>query len=182
MTPGGKMENVTVREYGSIMALSWEHKGKRYHIWTNSPDRVLFCNPPESVKYKGPGYFQTRKLSQSAKANARMIAEARKIADREGLWEKAKQETQREKDREAEENKAAIALKAKRDKAEVMHAALEQIASLWPDPDCCGELVPKFVGPNDGRMRADALWYALNAAREALGKPTYPRPEHWDTH
>ncbi len=58
--------------------------------------------------------------------------------------------------------------------------ALEDIASMWPNPGMCAELVPKHVWPNDGRMRADTLWYALNAARTALGKPTYPRPEHWD--
>jgi len=56
--------------------------------------------------------------------------------------------------------------------------ALETIASLWPDPGMCGPLVPEWVGPNDGRMRADTLWYALNTAREALGKPVYPRPTH----
>jgi hypothetical protein len=63
---------------------------------------------------------------------------------------------------------------------ETLEKALKFIASLWPDPDYCAELVPEWVGPNDGRMRADMLWYALNKAREALGLPTYPRPEHWD--
>jgi hypothetical protein len=57
--------------------------------------------------------------------------------------------------------------------------ALQSIANLWPDPDCCAELVPEWVRPNDGRMRADTLWYALNGARKALGLPEYPEPEHW---
>lgn len=58
--------------------------------------------------------------------------------------------------------------------------ALREIVSLWPDPDCAAELAPEFIGPNDGRMRADKLWYALNAARTVLGLPTYPEPEHWN--
>jgi hypothetical protein len=56
---------------------------------------------------------------------------------------------------------------------------LAQIAALWPDPGMCAEVAPKFVGLNDGRMRADLLFAALNIARAALGLPTYPRPEHW---
>jgi hypothetical protein len=62
---------------------------------------------------------------------------------------------------------------------ETLEKALQFIARLWPDPGMCSELVPEWVGPNDGRMRADNLWYALNAAREALGLPQYPQPEHW---
>jgi hypothetical protein len=63
---------------------------------------------------------------------------------------------------------------------EKLEKALQFIAHLWPDPDYCAELVPEWIGINAGRMRADVLWYALNKAREALGLPTYPRPEHWD--
>ena len=58
--------------------------------------------------------------------------------------------------------------------------ALEYIAFIWPDPGMCGPLVPEYVGPNDGRIRADTLWFVLNKARQALGKPEYPRPKHWD--
>lgn len=58
--------------------------------------------------------------------------------------------------------------------------ALRTIVSLWPDPDCSAELAPEFIGPNDGRIRADKLWFALNEARRALGLPTYPEPEHWN--
>lgn len=56
---------------------------------------------------------------------------------------------------------------------------LEVIASLWPDPGMCAELAPEHIGPNDGRLRADLLFEALNTARAALGKPTYPQPAHW---
>ena len=62
---------------------------------------------------------------------------------------------------------------------EEMEAALKSIAALWPDPDCAAELVPEWVGPNDGRLRADTLFYALNTARKAINLPTYPEPEHW---
>ena len=57
--------------------------------------------------------------------------------------------------------------------------ALLSIARMWPDPGMCAELVPERVGPNDGRMRADTLFYALNTARHALGLSTYPEPPHW---
>jgi hypothetical protein len=57
--------------------------------------------------------------------------------------------------------------------------ALQLIARLWPDPGMCAEVVPEFVGQNDGRLRADLLWAALNAARAALNMPTYPPPDHW---
>jgi hypothetical protein len=43
----------------------------------------------------------------------------------------------------------------------------------------CAEFVPEWVGPNDGRMRAEALWYAVTYARKALGMPTHPEPEYW---
>ena len=57
--------------------------------------------------------------------------------------------------------------------------ALRDIVSLYPEPGVCAELVPSYVGPNDGQMRASTLWYALNSARQALGLPTYPKPDHW---
>ena len=65
-------------------------------------------------------------------------------------------------------------------KIQRLEKALQSIANLWPEPDCCAELVPEWVGENDGRMRAVTLWYALNSARKALGLAEYPRPEHWD--
>lgn len=173
------MENVTVRMHGHCTALSWEHDGARFHIWEPIPD-VLYKNPPEGTVYKGEGYFPTRQLNLSAKVNAAMIAEARATALANGLYEKAMEQKAQEKALEEQQQRDAIALQKKKDRAENMFAALQNIASLWPDPPDCAELVPKWVGPNDGRMRADLLWFALNAAREALEMPTYPRPAHWD--
>ena len=60
-----------------------------------------------------------------------------------------------------------------------MENALRSIAALWPEPGMCAEIAPEWVGPNDGKMRADILFYALNTARKALGLPTYPEPDHW---
>ena len=173
------MENVSVKEYGrdNNTVLSWHANGTRYHVWANQPATV-YCN--SLAQYGEPGHFSTRKLKASAKANVAMLAEAREIADKENLYLKAAQEKRREEEEEETRHRDAIVLKRKKDRAEAMFAALEKIASLWPDPGMCGELVPKWVGPNDGRMRADKLWVALNAAREALEMPTYPRPAHWD--
>src|SRR4051812_33712215 len=39
-----------------------------------------------------------------------------------------------------------------------MRKALVAITHLWPDPGMCAEIAPEYVGPNDGRMRADLLW------------------------
>jgi hypothetical protein len=66
-----------------------------------------------------------------------------------------------------------------RARIEKLESALQSIAGMWPDPGMCAEIAPEYVGPNDGRMRADTLWYALNTARKALEMPTYPEPEHW---
>ncbi len=176
------MENVKVTNHGDIyehFALSWEHGGARYHIWDNEP-KVLYKNPPNGTVHRGPGYFPTRQLKSDAKVNAAMVAKAREIAQREHLYEKAEEDKQREQETYEQARRDAIVLQKKKDRAEKMFAALQNIASLWPDPPNCAELVPEWVGPNDGRMRADALWFALNAAREALEMPTYPRPAHWD--
>jgi hypothetical protein len=62
---------------------------------------------------------------------------------------------------------------------EKLTKALQLVAFLWPDPGMCAEFVPEWVGPNDGRMRAEALWYAVTYARKALGMPTHPEPEYW---
>ena len=48
--------------------------------------------------------------------------------------------------------------------------ALESISGLWPEPPNCAEVAPQWVGPNDGRVRADLLKAALEIARKALGK------------
>jgi hypothetical protein len=176
------MENVKVTDHGSFhsnIALSWEHGGFRFHVWEDDPT-IILKNPPNGTIHRGPGYFRTRKLDACAKANAAMLAKAREIAQNEKLYEKAAEDKQREKEASEQKQRDAIALGKKRENAEAMYTALEKIAGLWPDPGMCAELVPEWVGPNDGRMRADTLWFALNAAREALGMPTYPRPEHWD--
>jgi hypothetical protein len=60
-----------------------------------------------------------------------------------------------------------------------LETTLKQIATLWPDPSMCAELVPEWVGPNDGRIRAELLFYAVTHARKALGLPTHPEPEYW---
>ena len=74
----------------------------------------------------------------------------------------------------------AIAPHVQENPNDLYEKSLRSIASLWPDPGMCAELVPEWIGPNDGRMRADTLWYALNEARKALGLPTYPKPKHWE--
>jgi hypothetical protein len=51
-----------------------------------------------------------------------------------------------------------------------MRKALEAISSLWPQPPHCAEVAPEYIGPNDGRIRADLLKAALEIARKALGK------------
>jgi hypothetical protein len=49
-------------------------------------------------------------------------------------------------------------------------SALQGVSGLWPMPPHCAEINPKWVGPNDGKMRAILLEGAIEIARNALKK------------
>lgn len=58
-----------------------------------------------------------------------------------------------------------------KEQCETYEKALTAIAALWPEPPHCAPIVAKWIGPNDGKMRAINLQAAINIARKALGKP-----------
>jgi hypothetical protein len=89
------MRNVQVQDNGgAFVALSWEDDAARYHVWVkrDTPrlfkDYIVYKNS-HARDFRQPGYFVTRKLSAHAKGNATAIAEARQIAEREGLFTRA---------------------------------------------------------------------------------------------
>lgn len=121
-----KISNVEVRQSGSRGVLQWESDGCRYHIWDHD-NTTLYKN---SIESRSPGYFRTRHLDQTAKANAEMIAEARRIAVAENLYEKESQRIAQQAEDEQQKHVAAIALKRKQAAAEFMYETLETIAGF----------------------------------------------------
>jgi len=129
------MENVKVTEHSSFehihnLVLSWEHKGARYHIWENDKKKIIYKNPPNDIKYGDVGYFRTGKLNSTAKANAPMLAEARRIAVEQGLYEKAADDLRKKKEDEENQRLASIALQQKKEAAEEMYEALMDFPML----------------------------------------------------
>jgi hypothetical protein len=51
---------------------------------------------------------------------------------------------------------------------------LRSIATMWPEPDSCGDL--SVNGVNDGKARLITAHSAVNAARKALGLPLHVFP------
>lgn len=59
-------------------AISWVYGDFRYHVWVNpktyaASDGILYKNPPLGIRYGEKGYFDTRKLKTSVKANGDMV-------------------------------------------------------------------------------------------------------------
>ena len=118
------VENVVVSVIGYGTCLRWESGGFRYHIWEHTPE-TIFKNPPDAVQHRGPGYFPTRQLNPASKNNAAMLADARRIANEQGLYDKATDAERQRRRRESRETQAAIILSNKRKAVEEMYDALE---------------------------------------------------------
>ncbi|HEX5426551.1 MAG TPA: hypothetical protein VFW94_23590 [Candidatus Acidoferrales bacterium] len=133
-----EITNVKVVDYGEQhpnVALQWQSDGFRFHVWENEPN-VLFKNPPLDVARNNHRYFHTRRLDARSKTNAAMIALARQIATRLGLYEKAVQEKQEEAESQERKRQAAIALNRKREAAEDLYATLiTALAALESGPN-----------------------------------------------
>lgn len=124
-----KISNVEVRQSGSRGVLSWEADGCRYHIWDHDKE-ILYKNPPLSLERSQVGYFRTRHLDPTAKTNAEMLVEAKRIAIAENLYEKEAQRIAQQAEDERQKHVAAIALKRKKDAAEFMYETLDTIAGF----------------------------------------------------
>lgn len=69
--------SITLKMRGETQAVAlWADNSARYHVWINRPngvwtiDETLYKNPPTGVSYGALGYFGTRRLDLTAKANA----------------------------------------------------------------------------------------------------------------
>lgn len=133
------IQNVDVADHGSSpkysrIALSWEYGGARFHLWESDKEKVLYKNSI-AQRYQ-PGHFETRKLNPSTTTNARMIAEARAIAEREGLYEKAAEKMRAKEQAEEAARTARFVKMQKEQAAEEMYALLtklryEMIVAGW---------------------------------------------------
>lgn len=95
------IHNVTVHRQSSMISLNWHDANDfHYHIWAdrdgtfNNPTNLFKNRDNGSLKTYDPGYYRCHHLNVNAKANAAMIAEAKRIADAgdmlklaNGAWE-----------------------------------------------------------------------------------------------
>jgi hypothetical protein len=63
---------------------------------------------------------------------------------------------------------------AAQDEAIAYRKALQAIATMWPEPDSCGDL--SVYGVNDGKARLITAHSAINDARKVLGMPLHKFP------
>src|SRR5262245_58793204 len=113
----------TVVSGGSI-CVEWADEQARYHIWINE-DRTLnictlFKNPLAGLKHGQPGYFDTRRLDPTKKANKEIIAQALAAADIAGaLKAQAEVEAKEKADRDAQ--------RKERERVERLNAAAPEL-------------------------------------------------------
>lgn len=127
------VEKVEVRDrsdYAEDIVLSWQYDGARYHIWENRPS-VMYKN--SLAGYREPGYFKTRELNPNIGKNQSMVTEARAIANKLNLYEKAAEEKRSRLATERDEHKAAIWLATKKDHAAAMYEALKNVVQYFSD-------------------------------------------------
>jgi len=75
---------------GHYCTVNWMNSdGHRCHVWVKNgvlEDR-FYINPPISVAYRAPGYFDTRKGDMTAKRHAKLREAIRKLARPENIAE-----------------------------------------------------------------------------------------------
>ena len=162
------MENVRVTDHSFAdweskknIALSWEHEDARYHLWERDPD-ILYKNPP--LKNDGtargpydPGYFRARKLDARTRKNAVMIAQARRIAEEQGLYAKATRDKTEQLQAEKDSRNARIALNRKREAAEALYDACRAVVDWFAtrDPETGSAEETIFYRVRDALGQAD---------------------------
>lgn len=80
-------------------AIGWTIDGARFHVWGTAPnvlgirfgeiEETICKNPPLGIAYREPGYFETRRLDRTSKAQAAIFAEVLEIVTRDDLVRKA---------------------------------------------------------------------------------------------
>lgn len=125
-----KVINLVEHQLPGRAAIGWDFNGARFHIWVQTEplelrEPVLFKNPPLSMGFHKPGYFETRKLDVTKRNNNAMIMEAFRLVKEQGLIEKARAAfVEAEAIRRNEYTEALRRMKIK-DAALELHAALE---------------------------------------------------------
>lgn len=77
-----KFENIRVVQYGASIAAHWETTEARFHVYLDHSDKYKPIGPiykNSLADYKQPGYFDTRKLDATKKANAWIIEEIMRV-------------------------------------------------------------------------------------------------------
>lgn len=111
---GLNLQNIAAGAISSgVAAIFWDIDGAHYHVWVNYnyelTEDIVFKNPPPGTMYRGPGYFETRKLKLSVKKNADMVRVAIAHAKAEDLIAKKIRSNQVESENHELEKKQATA-------------------------------------------------------------------------
>jgi len=129
-----KIQNIHIdrHEGSSQYSIGWDAKdGNRYHVWLDLNRRrnsdTLYKNPPRGVEYKGPGYFSTRQLDVTSKANLSTFEFAMQEATRLQLFEKEEEKLTSEKATKDEKNRLEYIEHCKEQAGPVLYEALRTI-------------------------------------------------------
>lgn len=134
-----EVTNVQVMIHGDSYTLGCAYDGARYRVWVSRTTLLtlsreyregpaIYKNPPEGTPYQqrprpGDAYFRTRKLGAQTKFGSLLIAEMRRIADRDQLWKAAEERRLEEECKQEEEHKVAVAKHRQRDAGPVLYVA-----------------------------------------------------------
>ena len=162
-----KPENVRVENIGGPKASAcFEMDGARFHIWfkpiTLEREDILYKNPPQGTGSRDPGYFPTRRLDATTRANKTLVDGVFKEIEERGLIQKAQDAHAAEQAKIKEANEAAYRRRLKKEAGPELYEALKELLEAQGD----GWMPPE----DDPRMRA---------ARAALAKAEHGG-EHGD--
>ena len=133
-----KISNISVSTYSgsSQYAIGWHDKeGNRYHVWLERVTRerqndILYKNPPNDVKYKGEGYFPTRRLDVTSKSHFGTFQYVMAEATRLQLFEQKEARVKAGEDAEAARNRIAYVERCKKEAGPVLYAALRALVDV----------------------------------------------------
>lgn len=118
-------------EYSFRYALCWTTEEARYHVWLDAlrqlQDATIYKNPPLGVEHRGPGYFSTRHLKASDKANQLVVAHVLSEAVRVDMFGFADLKVQAQRERERAENKERARIRRSKEAGPALYAALKHL-------------------------------------------------------
>lgn len=150
-----------------MVSLGWTRreadKEFRYHVWLRDPytfahEGVVYKNPPRAVKYKEPGYFDTRRLDAWASGNHAMITDAVSIAQRNDLMNKAIAAKRAELEAERAKTREEWRIRQIKEAGPLLLEALKKIDAALA------------AGESDPEGMAELLTEVSEIARSAINK------------